>query len=158
MRLHCNSLILDFQLGFSYVLHGQGTTSVGNPSIPLILFTGSTYFVEKWNIIHESCIPIAWLNKGDNSISKDQKCTCRPEPLKAEVCTKSFILCLVFREATPVEPVPEHHSIAAKMAEATDVITVPDDDKGAHHPRPKNPISAEEYVKGLDNIMLQFKE
>ena len=44
------------------------------------------------------------------------------------------------------------------MVEATDVITVPDDDEGAYHPGPKNPISAEEYAEGLDNIMLQFKE
>ena len=44
------------------------------------------------------------------------------------------------------------------MAEATDVITVPDDDKGAYHPQPKNPISVEEYTEGLVNIMLQFKE
>ena len=44
------------------------------------------------------------------------------------------------------------------MAKATDVITVPDDDKGAYCPRPKNPISAEEYAEGLDNIILQFKE
>ena len=44
------------------------------------------------------------------------------------------------------------------MVEATDIITVPDDDEGAYHPRPKNPISVEEYAEGLDNIILQFKE
>ena len=44
------------------------------------------------------------------------------------------------------------------MAEATDVIKVPNDDEGAYHPGPKNPVSAEEYTEGLDNIMLQFKE
>ena len=44
------------------------------------------------------------------------------------------------------------------MAEATDVITVPDYDEGAYRPGPKNPISAQEYAEGLDNIILQFKE
>ena len=44
------------------------------------------------------------------------------------------------------------------MVEATDIITVPDADEGAYHPRPKNPISVEEYAEVLDNIILQFKE
>ena len=52
---------------------GRGHTSVGNPSIPLILLTGSAYFVEKLNIKCESCILIGWLNKSDNRIGKRSK-------------------------------------------------------------------------------------
>ena len=50
----------------------QGTTLVENPSIPLILLTGSTYFVEKSNINCESWILIGGLDKSDNSIGNDQ--------------------------------------------------------------------------------------
>ena len=72
MGLHHNLLIWNFQLDMSHVLHMQGTTQVENPPIPLILSTGSAYFVEKSNINCESWIPIGWLNKSDNRIGKDQ--------------------------------------------------------------------------------------
>ena len=44
---------------------------------------------------------IGWLNKVTNRISKDQKCTCRPEPVKAEVHNKNFILSLDFGGTGP---------------------------------------------------------
>ena len=72
MRLCHNSLILDFQLDTSCVLHMQGTTQVENWSFPLILLTDPTYFGEKLNINCDSWIPIGWINKGDNRIGKDQ--------------------------------------------------------------------------------------
>ena len=50
----------------------QGTIQVGNQSIPLILSTGSAYFVKKLNINCESWILIGWIDKSDNSIGNDQ--------------------------------------------------------------------------------------
>ena len=45
------------------------------------------------------------------------------------------------------------------MAEAPEIINIPDDNNGGTpHPGPRNPVSAEEYVEGLNNIILQFKE
>ena len=44
------------------------------------------------------------------------------------------------------------------MAEAPEIMTVPDDDDDIHWPGPCNQISADEYVESLDNIVLQFKE
>ena len=72
MSLHHNSLILNFQLAFSLVLHMQWATHVENCSFPLIFLTDSIYFVEKSNSDCESWILIGWLNKSDNMISKDQ--------------------------------------------------------------------------------------
>ena len=46
--------------------------TVGNGLIPLILLTGSTYFVEKLNINCELWILIGWINKSDNRIGNDQ--------------------------------------------------------------------------------------
>ena len=80
MRLHNNSLIFNFQLDTSGVLHMQGTTQVGNWSIPLILLTDSTYFVEKLNINCETWILIGWLNKSDNEMGKEQS-ACAAENL-----------------------------------------------------------------------------
>ena len=45
------------------------------------------------------------------------------------------------------------------MAEAPEIINVPDNNNsGAPHPGLRNPVSAEEYAEGLNNIILQFKE
>ena len=45
------------------------------------------------------------------------------------------------------------------MAEAPEIINVPDDDDGhTPCPGPRNLVSAEEYAEGLNNIILQFKE
>ena len=54
MWLCHNSLILDFQLDISCVLHMQGATHIENWSFPLILPTGFAYCVEKFNINCES--------------------------------------------------------------------------------------------------------
>ena len=45
------------------------------------------------------------------------------------------------------------------MVEAPEIINIPDDDDGgAPCVGPRNLVSAEEYTKSLDNIILQFKE
>ena len=72
MGLHCNSLVLNFQLEISHVLHMQRTTQIENCSFSLITLTGSAYFVKKLNNNCESWILIDWIDKSDNGISRDQ--------------------------------------------------------------------------------------
>ena len=90
MRLHHNLLICDFQLDFSHVLHMRGTTQVKNQSIPLILPTGSAYFVEKSNIHCESCILIGWANKKVTIGSAMIKVQVQPKPIKAGFWHQKF--------------------------------------------------------------------
>ena len=61
--------------------------------------------------------------------------------------------------ATPSGKVSSKSTFLAQMAEAPEIINVPDDDDdGSHCPGPRNPVSAEEYAEGLNNIFLLFKE
>ena len=68
---------------------GKGPHQLESPSIPLILLTGSTYFVKKLNINSESCILIGWLDKIDNGSVKIKSACAGQKPLKTEVlCQK----------------------------------------------------------------------
>ena len=44
------------------------------------------------------------------------------------------------------------------MAEAPEVVTIPDEEDEQERRGPCNLITADEYAQSLDNIMLQFKE
>ena len=44
------------------------------------------------------------------------------------------------------------------MAEAPEVVTIPDEEDEQERRGPHNLITADEYTQSLDNIMLQFKE
>ena len=61
--------------------------------------------------------------------------------------------------ATPSGKVSSTSTFLAEMAKAPEIINVPDNDNDeSHHPSPRNPVSAEEYAEGFDNIFLLFKE
>ena len=119
----------------------QGTTSVGNSSIPLILSKGSAYFVKKSNINCESCILIGWLDKSNNRIGKDESaCMCSSKPLqRLGFGAKNVILSLVFRGATLLSLYQASFwcitdnvcILLITMAEKDpEVIEVPDNDDG----------------------------
>ena len=62
----------------------------------------------------------------------------------------------------PLGEVPELHSLQLHneaMAEAPEVVTIPDDDDGNDiRQGPQNIVSVEEYATSLDDIMLHLKE
>ena len=68
----------------------QETTLVENPSIPLILLTGSAYFVKESNINSESFILIGWCDKRDNRIGKYQSTHASQKPIKAGFWHQKF--------------------------------------------------------------------
>ena len=111
----------------------------------------------------EYWILISWLNKSDNWISKDQKCTCSPKPIKAGFWHQNFHSDLCLWEANTLccllpgwVPVHLYQIIMATgSANPPEVIDIPDEEVEEQdwpETGPVNPAEAKQYMDCITDV------